>query len=221
MTRGAAEIAAPPDRTPPLGRLERRRFQVLVLCAVAVAVLLFLHYTAALHRLGVHDALRRLFYLPVIVAAIAAGSRGGLSIAGFAVLGFLPHLRQLARTDDRVLDSVFELVLLLVVGALVGAYADASRRARAQAAESGRLAALGETGLALMAQTEGPLAAIEGQADVLLGRTVTVRVAGVDEGDPPIERGVDDPRAVRGVRDAFGIPEADRPEADDRHLEVR
>jgi signal transduction histidine kinase len=179
MTRGAAEIAAPPDRTPPLGRLERRRFQVLVLCAVAVAVLLFLHYTAALHRLGVHDALRRLFYLPVIVAAIAAGSRGGLSIAGFAVLGFLPHLRQLARTDDRVLDSVFELVLLLVVGALVGAYADASRRARAQAAESGRLAALGETGLALMAQTEGPLAAIEGQAESLTAIMDPVRNSAV------------------------------------------
>jgi signal transduction histidine kinase len=152
-----------------MGLFERRRFEVVGLCAVAVVVLLFLHYTAALHLLGVHDALRRLFYLPVIVAAIAAGSRGGLAIAGFAVVGFLPHLRQLARADDRIMDSVFELVLLLLVGALVGAYADASRRARAQAAESGRLAALAETGLALMAQTEGPLAAIEGQAESLAG----------------------------------------------------
>lgn len=167
MKRGAADIVAPPDHAPQMGLIERRRFEVLGLCVVAVVVLLLLHYTTSHHRLGVHDALRRLFYLPVIAAAIAAGSRGGLSIAGLAVVGFLPHLRQLARTDDRVLDSVFELVLLLLVGALVGAYADASRRARAQAAEFGRLAALGETGLALMAQTEGPLAAIEGQAESL------------------------------------------------------
>lgn len=169
MKRRAADIGAPPDRAPRMALFERHRFEVVGLCAAAVVVLLFLHYTAALHRLGVHDALRRLFYLPVIVAAIAAGSRAGLSIAGLAVVGFLPHLRQLSRADDRIMDSVFELVLLLLVGALVGAYADASRRARAQAAESGRLAALGETGLALMAQTEGPLAAIEGQAESLAG----------------------------------------------------
>jgi len=153
---------------PHLAPFERRRFEVVALCAAAVALLLVMHYTAALHQLGVHDALRRLFYLPVLIAAMAAGGRAGIGIAAFAVIGFLPHLRQLATADSRVMDSAVELVLLLVVGALVGGYADASRRARAQAAERGRLAALGETGLALMAQTEGPLAAIEGQAESLI-----------------------------------------------------
>jgi signal transduction histidine kinase len=152
-----------------LGFLERHRVAVVTLSALAVVTLLVFHYTAALHPLGVHDALRRSFYLPVILAAMAAGRRGGLGLAGLAVAGFLPHLRQLARADSRVMDSALELVLLLLVGGLVGASADASRRARARAAESGRLAALGETGLALMAQTEGPLAAIEGQIGSLDG----------------------------------------------------
>ena len=151
--------------------LERHNRTVVALCVAAVGLLLAMHYTAALHQLGVHDALRRLFYLPVILAAIAAGSRGGLGVAVVAVIGFLPHLRQLARLDTRVMDSVVELVLLLAVGGLVGGFADASRRARAQAAERGRLAALGEMGLALMAQTEGPLAAIEGQAESLITPT--------------------------------------------------
>lgn len=151
-------------RASPFAPTERHRFAVVAVCALGVALLLALHYTATLHLLGLHDALRRLFYLPVIVAAIAAGSRGGLGIAAFAGLGFLPHLRQLATAGDRVMDSAVELVLLLLVGGLVGWYADASRRARAQAAERGRFAALGEMGLALVAQTQGPLAAIEGQA---------------------------------------------------------
>lgn len=147
--------------------LERHPAGVVALSALAVVLLLAMHYTATLHRLGVHDALRRLFYLPVLLAAIAAGSRGGLGVATLAVLGFLPHLRQLATLDARVTDSAVELVLLLVVGGLVGEFADASRRARAQAAERGRLAAVGEMGLSLMSQTEGPLSAIEGQADTL------------------------------------------------------
>lgn len=160
-------------RVPHVALLDRRRFEILVLSAAAVALLLVLHYTAGLHRLGVHDALRRLFYLPVLFAAMAAGRRGGIGIAAFAVIGYLPHLRQLASVDSRIMDSAVELTLLVLVGGLVGGYADARRRAEAQAAEYGRLAALGETGLALMAQTEGPLAAIEWQAESLLAASST------------------------------------------------
>lgn len=167
------------ERVSPSAPLEHRKVEIVALCAAAVALILVMHYTAALHQLGVHDALRRLFYLPVILAAMAAGSRGGIGIAAFAVIGYLPHLRQLARADSRVMDSAVELVLLLLIGGLVGGYADASRRARAQAAEQGRLAALGETGLALMAQTEGPLAAIEGQAESLIAAFGTGGRSGV------------------------------------------
>lgn len=147
--------------------LERRRTGLVVLSVGAVAALLVLHYGTTLHALGLHDLLRRLFYLPVIISAIAVGTRGGLLVAGLASAGFLPHLRQLARAGDRQLDLALELLLLLAIGALVGAFADASRRARALAAERGRLAALGETGFALMAQAEGPLAAMDGQAESL------------------------------------------------------
>ncbi len=144
--------------------------RAIVLTGVSVAAvvgLLALHYSAALHPLGLHDVLRRLFYLPVITAAIAGGMRGGLLTAGIAAVGYLPHLRQLERAGDRPLDHALELLLLPVVGMLVGGFADSSRRARALAAERGRLAALGEVGVAVMAQAEGPLAAIEGQVETL------------------------------------------------------
>ena len=147
---------------------DRRRAVVGTgLSLAAVVVILGLHYGAALHAFGLHDVLRRLFYLPVITAAIAAGMRGGLLTAGVAALGYLPHLEQLSRAGDRGLDHALELVLLPLVGVLVGGFADASRRARALAAERGRMAALGEVGMAIMAQAEGPLASIAGQAEAL------------------------------------------------------
>jgi hypothetical protein len=167
MARGVVAASPRREQAAPSGFVQSRQTVIVSLCVLGVVVLMYLHYSAALHRLGLHDALRRLFYLPVIVAAIVGGRRGGLMVAGLAVVGYIPHLFQLARADDRIMDSVFELVLLLLVGVLVGAFADSSRRARGLAAERGRLAALGETGLALMAQTEGPLAAIDGQAESL------------------------------------------------------
>jgi hypothetical protein len=124
-----------------------------------------MHYGVTLHLLGLHDVLRRLLYLPVIAAAIAAGSRGGLAVAGLAAVGFLPHLSQLESAGDRVIDLVIELLLLLLVGAVVGKFVDFRRRAHAVAAERSQRAALGEIGLTLMTQTEGPLASIGGQAD--------------------------------------------------------
>ena len=133
----------------------------------AVVVILVLHYHTGLHRLGMHDFLRRLFYLPVVTAAIVAGLRGGLLTAGLAALAYLPHMRQLAGAGDRTIDSALELLLLPAIAALVGGFADRSRRARALAAERGRMAALGEIGLGVMAQVEGPLSAIEGQAESL------------------------------------------------------
>lgn len=63
------------ERVSPSAPLEHRKVEIVALCAAAVALILVMHYTAALHQLGVHDALRRLFYLPVILAAMAAGSR--------------------------------------------------------------------------------------------------------------------------------------------------
>lgn len=144
------------------------RLLATALSILAVLGILGLHYGSTLGRLGLHDLLRRLFYLPIIIAAIASGRRGGLLTSGMAVIGFLPHLQQLMRAGDRMVDSQLELVLMPVVGLIVGGFADSSRRLRAIAVERGRLAAIGEVGVAVMKQMEGPLGAIEGQAQALI-----------------------------------------------------
>ena len=148
-------------------RMERRPAAVTVACVGLIVSLLMLHYGTAIHRLGLHDLMRGLFYLPVAVAAVAAGWRGGVVTASVAGIGYIPHIRQLEQAGDRAVNNGLELALMLAVGALVGAFADASRRSRFLAAERGRMAALGEVGLGMMLQTQRPLAAIEGQAESL------------------------------------------------------
>ena len=165
-----------------LERMERRPAAMTMGCVAVVGGLLALHYGATLHRLGLHDLLRGLFYLPVALAAFVAGWRGGMVTACAAAIGYLPHIPQLAQAGDRVPNNLLELVLLIGVGALIGTFTDAGRRARELAAERGRLAALSEVGLGVMAQAEGPLASIEGQAESLhalahLGRDLPVEFA--------------------------------------------
>lgn len=148
-------------------RLKWSAGRTLVASALVLAAILALHYAVPPDRLGWHDALRRLLYIPVVAASIAGGTRAGVLFAAAAAAGYAPHLLQLVRAGDRALDHVFEFILLALVGALIGRLADSSRRFRAQSTERGRLAALGEVGVAAMRQAEGPLAAIEGQAESL------------------------------------------------------
>ena len=150
-----------------LGALSGARTWILVLSFAAIGAILALHYTSSLRALGIHDLLRRLFYLPVAAAAIAGGVRFGLLAAGVTLLGYSPHLLQLAKAGDRLGDLLMEMVVLAGVATLVGVFADSSRRARALAMERGRVAALAEIGIAVMGQVEGPLRSIEGQAESL------------------------------------------------------
>lgn len=156
-----------PDKSPSLRRHSSPAGVFTGLSLVATLAILILHYATAPREANLHDLLRRLFYLPVITAGIAAGLRGGLFMAGVACAAYLPHVRQLSHAGQPALDHLLELVLLLSIGTLVGAFADASRRARARAVERARLAALGEVGITFIAQVEGPLAAIEGQVETL------------------------------------------------------
>lgn len=148
----------------PAGPQRSRR---LLLWLGAEAVVLALHYTTSLHLLGMHDVFRRLLYVPVVGAAIGLGASGGLLTAALAALAYLPHVWQLAAAGDRVGDNLLELGMLIAVGGLVGTLADAVRRNRELAATRAHLAADGEISLALVQQTDGPLAAIEGQAETL------------------------------------------------------
>lgn len=108
-----------------------RRWASPLSIVASVIVISGLHYLASTHSILVHEILRRLYYVPIVIAAIRYGAQGGLAIAVLSSAMYLPHI---------VLDwnawPVFEIgqygevVLFNVVGAVTGIMADRLRSER-------------------------------------------------------------------------------------------
>ena len=50
-----------------------------------------LHYGTSMEHDWAHDVLRRMYYLPILLAAFGHGLRGGLAAAAVTSLVYLPH----------------------------------------------------------------------------------------------------------------------------------
>ena len=110
-----------------------RWFMPAVLVA-SVVIISSLHYLASahdIHALFVHEILKRLYYVPIVIAAMQYGSQGGLAISLLSSAMFLPHI-VIAWSSWPVFEvgQYGEVVLLNVVGAVTGAMADRLRSER-------------------------------------------------------------------------------------------
>ena len=151
-----------------------------------IAVIGLLHYTTNSEQAWVHNVLRRLYYLPIVMAAFQLGLRGGLVAAVAVSITYLPHaflhLGHLAHTDPAdAVDKALEITLYNLVGALAGALADALRRrqrALEQALEeqrrlqktlvrAGRLGALGEVVAGIAHEIRNPIHSLKGTAEII------------------------------------------------------
>ena len=158
-----------------------------------------LHYGTPPDHHWVHDVARRLYYLPIVLAAFLAGLRGGLLLALLASALYLPHaFTHLHHMDPApALEKFLELVLYVAVGSFGGVLVDRERAERMrqrdlaltlqrtldelkatehQLIRSGRLGALGELTAGLAHEIKNPLHALRGTAEI-------VRDA-IDEGTP-------------------------------------
>lgn len=113
------------------GAMQRHRDLWLV--GVALALITLLHYFTPLSYFFLHNLYRRLYYLPIIYAAVRWGLRGGLLTALVAGLLYAPHVMlYLGRLPVEATNDLLELLLFALVGALTGVLADAERRERAR-----------------------------------------------------------------------------------------
>ncbi len=160
---------------------------------VAIASLIALtsagHYLTPSSQLLWHGIFQRLYYLPVVLAAISFGWRGGLLTALICGLAYIPHIQMAwAHMHHYTMEQYAEIFMFFSVGAVTGLLSDMEKRRRQelqrtaeelgkvygelqatfeQVRRADRLSAIGQLAAGLAHEIRNPLASIDGAAEVI------------------------------------------------------
>lgn len=153
----------------------RSRWKQLAIVAGLVAVFSVLHYITPASRPILHDVWRKLYFVPILLAAFWFGMRGGLVASVLISVIYLPHvLHQWAHIHTQREDALFDILLFNIVGGLTGFLAAREReqrekleQAQKELLRADRLKLLGELSAGMAHEVRTPLASILGSVDIL------------------------------------------------------
>ncbi len=157
--------------------------------AVGIAAASALHYLTPPSLLLWHNIFQRLYYLPIVYAAVFFGWRGGLVASAVSAVCYLPHILLVWHgTPDYAMHQYAEIIIFFLVGMVTGVLADRERSQKRkleaateqltkvyrdlqdsfeQLKRADRLSAIGQLSASLAHEIRNPLASIEGSAEVL------------------------------------------------------
>jgi len=100
----------------------RKTFVVrIIFLLIFVTSISVLHYFTPLTLPMLHDIYQRLYYIPIIMAALWFGLRGGLGCALVVSIAYAPHvLFQWGEHIHLELEKYLEIILYNVVGGITG-----------------------------------------------------------------------------------------------------
>lgn len=168
----------------------------IVLLGLSILGISLLHYLTPLHLHYLHDIFQRFYYLPIILAALWFGFRGGLTCSLAVSVVYAPHiLFQWGGHLTVEMEKYLEIVMYNVVGSVTGLLAqrererslelqrtaegleDSYQRLQAQSERiiaieeqlrrSEKLSTLGEMAAVLAHEIRNPLGSIRGTAEIL------------------------------------------------------
>lgn len=169
------------------------RICILILSVLGVSLL---HYLTPLRLHYLHDIFQRLYYLPIILAALWYGFRGGMACSLAVSFVYAPHvLFQWGGGIALEMEKYLEIVLYNIVGGVTGLLSQRERdrsielqktaagleesynalqlqseriiSIEEQLRRSERLSALGEMAAVLAHEIRNPLCSIRGSAEII------------------------------------------------------
>ncbi len=156
----------------------------------AIVLISALHFLTPLDRTTAHQIYQRLYYLPIVAAALLFGLRGGLLSALAASIAYLPHIffQWQHHQPEYALNQYAEIVLFFFFALVTGALSDRNRREHLRAEriaaelersyaelrstfeqllQAERLSALGELSAGIVHEIRNPLAAVKGAVEII------------------------------------------------------
>ncbi len=166
------------------------------LLALSIIGISLLHYLTPLHLHYLHDIFQRFYYLPIILAALWFGFRGGLICSLMVSIVYAPHiLFQWGGGLTLEMEKYLEILLYNVVGGVTGLLAQRERErslelqrtaegleesykklriqseriiaVEEQLRRAEKLSTLGEMAAVLAHEIRNPLGSIRGTAEIL------------------------------------------------------
>lgn len=168
----------------------RNRLYVWIVIGVTIVLVTILHFLTPTDQIVWHEIYQRLYYIPIIAAALMFGLKGGLAASIFTTIVYSPHIYihwQHGHFDYSI-NQYAEIVIFNLVGGVMGALGDRLRRARERAENNAeqkrqayeelqstfqqllqaeKLASLGELSAGIVHEVRNPLASIKGAIEIL------------------------------------------------------
>lgn len=149
-----------------------------------------LHFLTPIESVTAHQVYQRLYYLPIVAAALVFGLRGGLLTAIFSSAAYVPHIffQWQHHQPEYALNQYAEIVLFFFFAVVAGALSDRNRREHErseriaaelersyaelrqtfeQLLQAERLSALGEISAGIVHEIRNPLGAIRGAVEII------------------------------------------------------
>jgi signal transduction histidine kinase len=168
----------------------------IVVISISILCISLLHYLTPLRLHYLHDIFQRFYYIPIILAALWFGLRGGLASALLVSILYTPHiLFQWGGHVSMEMEKYLEIVLYNIVGSITGLLSqrEQERTVELQKTAEGleesyrklqqqsehilaveeqlrraeKLSTLGEMAAVLAHEIRNPLGSIRGTAEIL------------------------------------------------------
>ena len=168
----------------------RGRAAVSILIAASIVLVTVLHFLTPVDQVLWHEIYQRLYYIPIIAAALLFGLRGGLAASVFTTIIYSPHiyLHWQHGHFDYSINQYAEIVIFNLVGGIMGALGDRLKQAQIRAElnaeqrrqayeelqqtfeqllQAEKLSSLGELAAGIVHEVRNPLASIKGAVEIL------------------------------------------------------